>query len=170
MILYTLGILEGEGCREDGVFAQVFVGAATHGEALDVDGGAEDDVLATQASLLAHAGAVFVGKFLAPGGGEGASGGEVCGGVKGPAGTHKAVGLAFLTYAEGAVGIVDVGDAKALDACAGHIGLAVKHVDLLFQRHLGDEGVDSGVVDGEPVLRGEGAAAGGREQQGGSGE
>ncbi|MDY6418589.1 MAG: hypothetical protein SPK87_07580 [Bacteroidales bacterium] len=47
-----------------------------------------------------------------------------------------------------------VGDAEALDAGGGHVGLAVEHVDLLLEGHLGDDGVDLLVIDGQLVLRG----------------
>ena len=153
LVLHALGVFEREGRGEDGIFAQVLVGAATHRQALDVDGGAKDDILAAKPGFTSHAGAVFIGKFLAPGGGKRASGGEESGGVQRPSGAHEAVWLAFLADAEGAVGVVHVGDSQPLHAGRRHVGLAVQHVHLFVQAHLGDELVDGGVIHGEPLLR-----------------
>ena len=116
LVLHALRVGECQGGGEDRVLAQVFVGAATHRQALDVDGRAENHILAAEAGFLAHAGSVLVGQLLAPGGGEGAAGGEVGGGVEGPAGAHEAVGLALLADAERTVRVVDVGDAEAFHA------------------------------------------------------
>ena len=115
-ILHTLGVLQGQGGTQDGIFRKVLIGAAAHGQALDVHGRAQDDVLASQAGFLAHTGTVLVRQFLTPGGGEGAAGREVGGAVQRPAGALEAVRNAFLTDAESTVGIVHIGNAQALYA------------------------------------------------------
>ena len=69
-VLYALDVFGGEVGAEDGVLGEVLVGAAADGESLDVDCGSEDDVLAPEAGLTPHAGAVEVGELGRPGGGE----------------------------------------------------------------------------------------------------
>ena len=152
-ILHALGVTEGKGRGKHRVLAQVFIGTSAHRQALDIDGGTKDHVLAPEAGFASHAGAVFVGKFLAPGGSKGAARGEEGGGVKRPPGAHETIGLPLFANAEGAVGIVDVGDSQPLHACRRHVGLAVQHVYLFLQGHPGDEFVDGGVVDSQSVLR-----------------
>ena len=168
-VLHTLGVFQGQGGGEDGILGEVLVGTATHRQALDVHSRAEDDVLTTEAGFLTHAGTVLVSEFFTPGSGESAAGREVGGAVQGPACAHEAVGLSFFTDAEGTVGVVHVCNAKALHAGRRHVGLAVQHVHLFFQGHLGNDLVDFLVVDGELVLGGLGTAASYR-QNGGRGQ
>ena len=152
LILDTLGVAQGESGAEDRILAQVLVSAAADRQALDVHGRAEDNILAAQAGLDTHTLSVLVCQVLGPGGREGGARREIGGGVKLPARGLEAVGHALFADAEGAVGIVHVGDAEALDTGGGHVRLAVKHVDLLLQGHLGNDLVDLLVIDRQEVL------------------
>ena len=58
-----------------------------------------------------------------------------------------------------------VGNAKTLHAGGGHVGLAVQHLHLLLQGHLGDDGIDFLVIDRQAVLWGLHGGAG-RQKKG----
>lgn len=72
---------DGEGGGEGGILAEVFIVAPAEGGARQVEPGAEDDVLAAGAGLLAHGLAEAAGEGRVPGGGEGRERGEDGGGV-----------------------------------------------------------------------------------------
>ena len=152
-VLQALRVAHRQCSAEGGVLAQVFVGTAAHGQALDVDGRAENDVLAAQAGFDAHARAVVIGQVLGPGRREGGTRREIGGGIELPARGLEAVGHALFADAEGAVGIVHVRNAEALHAGRRHVGLAVQHIDLFLEGHLRDDGIDFRFVRQEAVLR-----------------
>ena len=152
-ILHAADIADCKCGRQDGILAEVFIAAAADRQALDVDGRPKHDVLAAQAGFLAYAVTAGIGHVRRPCGRKRRSRREIGGGVGLPALGPEAI-ADFLADAERTVGVLDVLDAEAGDSFGGHDGLAVEHLHLLLQRHLGDDPVDLLVIDREPVLRG----------------
>ena len=151
-VLDTFHVTGSQQGGQYGILAEVLIGTSTDRQALDVDRRAEDDVFSPAACFGAHADAVLVGEVFRPGGCQGGPGGEVGGGVRGPAGRHETVRNAFFADAERSVTVFDVLDVQARNAFGRHVGLAVEHFDFLFERQLGDDGVDFRVVAGQLLL------------------
>ncbi len=146
VVLDPPGIADREPGAQEGILAQVFVRPAAGGDPLDVDGRGQDHVLSPQPGLPRERGAVGIGQFGAPGGGQGGTGREEGGLVVLPPQRCPAVGLHLLAHAEGPVGVFQVGDPEALHPGGDEHVLGVKHVHFFLERHPAEEGVDLPVV------------------------
>ena len=148
-LLCSQGIGYREETAEQRVLAQVFIGAPARGDALDVDGGPENHILAAQPRLSSHAKAVGVSPLCAPCGSQCRPCGEERGRVGGQVQRVPGVRLHLLADAEGPVGIFHVGDAEPGDAFRGEHVLAMQHGDFLFEGHLADKVFDLLLMTGE---------------------
>ena len=153
--LHAGDVAGGDGGGEEGIFAEVLEVAAVARGAVDVDAGAEHVVDAAGTGVAADGFACAGGELGVPGGGEADAYGVGGGGEAGVA-----------AGAVGAVGHFEGGEVEVRHGADGEAG-AADVVDLLFEGHLVDDGVDAS-VDGFTVgLGGLGEDCCGSQQKGG---